>query len=66
MIANDNKKQLTNLSNRNVANNKGCKQQSPYLWKIIKMGILLKINKTIIEMNILQKKNSSKSICCIL
>ena len=56
MIANDNKKQLTNVSNRNVANNKGCEQQSPYLWKIIKMGILLKINNTIIEMNILQKK----------
>ena len=56
MISNDNRKPLTNISNRNVYNNKGCEQQSPYLWKIIKMGILLKINKTIIEMNILQKK----------
>ena len=66
MISNDNIKPLTIISNGKVYNNKGCEQQSPYPWKIIKMGVLLKINNTIIEMNILQKKNSSKSICCIL
>ena len=56
MIANDSNKPLTNVCNRNVDNNKGCELQSPYHWKIIKMGILLKINNTIIEMNILQQK----------
>ena len=66
MIANENNKPLTNVCNRNVDNKKGCEQQSPYHWKIIKMGILLKINNTNIQMNILQqKKNSSKSICCM-
>ena len=50
MIANDSNKPLTNVCNRNVDNNKG--------WKFFKMGILMKINNAIIEMNILQQKKT--------